>query len=298
MLQCEPTDQFGIVQMGGVGMDTAEFSAHVTKDIINTQFDACNAYAKYGSDYSPEANAFAFHKFIEVSGLKNIVVFAHSFGGIATVDMLDEYYKKYPESDVNTSIAFFSSPVGGEDLSPISWGTAQIVSLSEAPKLLVYLFTLGGSVVQGQNSVLNEQTWADADANTEANPPRLLQQTTSRLLRGGMRPIASEARPALAKRQPTLIYIAVDGDLTVKDQAPESIEARLGRKMDKIINLPCEDSKLGCHADLWFSQFAERYRNAITNTIQTASMKNDFRVRKPFIPTNERGGQGGVQRPV
>ena len=279
-------------------MDTAEFSAHVTKDIIDTQFDACNAYAKYGSDYDPEANAFEFHRFVEESGLKDIIVFAHSFGGIATIDMMDEYYKKYPKSDVNVAIAFFSSPVGGEDLSPLSWWSAKFISELQIPKPVIYLLTLGGSVIQGKNSVLDEQTWTDADHNTEANPARLLQQTTSRLLHGGMRPIANEARPALAKRKPTLIYVAIEGDLTVKEQAPESIETRLGRKMDKIINLPCEDSKLGCHADLWFSRFQKRYNGAIPDIIQTASMKNDFRVRKPFIPTNGRGGQGGVQRPV
>ena len=116
---CPPNSPMAIVNMPGIGNEKiGEYAAGQEQNILGDGRGICYAGFSYGSEYDIPRNAAVLHDMIEKNGLKHVDVFAHSFGGIATIDMLNEYHRQHPESEVEFAIVFFSSPAELDDLWP------------------------------------------------------------------------------------------------------------------------------------------------------------------------------------
>lgn len=284
--KCQPKDEFFILHTNGVGMKITESSANEAKEIIGKQFDECMGYFDYGSDYDTLSNVEAFEAFEAENDLEYGIIFAHSFGGVASIDMLNAYYDRNPDSKLKMTVVFFSSPGGSESLSTITRMFAEVHARARLPEPVIYAETLVGSIVQGGNSATDPKTYEDALINTKKNPPKLLYQTTRDLLDKGM------ARWRHSPDKLQLIYAgSPDDGAVVNDRAPVDISRRVGLPIEKIITLNCIDDFLGCHADMWWSGFRNEYRNAINDSVLESSKKYGFTVRSK-VPVNDQRSIG------
>ncbi len=290
---CPEGSPLAILQIAGVGMTTvSDYAASVTEKILGAQFDECNAALRNGEvGYTATYYAELLHEFIEANQLKDVIIFAHSFGGITAVDILNIYFRLYPDSKVDFAIIFFSSPAGPQDLRAISWLGAEFHKHTPPSKILVKGETYGGMVSQGGINPFSEQTRIDANNNAAATPPILTKEQTTRLMEG-MYELTPEARVHIKLFE----FVGDEKDSVIRnEQAPWSIEEASGKPIDKIRHVNYQDNTMSHHAGLWVDKYLEVNRYAVAGSVEDAVNKFGITGRKP-IKNYSHGTPSGLYR--
>ncbi len=290
---CPKESQLAILQIAGVGMTTvSDYAASITEKILGAQFDECNAALRNGEvGYTATYYAELLDEFIQANQLKDVVIFAHSFGGITAVDILNIYSRLYPDSEANFAIIFFSSPAGPQDLRALSWLGAEFHKRTPPSKAIVKGETYGGMVSQGDIDPFSEQTSIDANNNASATPPILTKEQTTRLIEG-----MSELSPEAAKRIRLFESVGDEKDSIIKnEQAPWSIEKASGRMIDKVRHVNYPDNTMSHHAGLWVDKYLEVNRYAVAGSVEDAASKFGITGRAP-IKNSTRGTLQGLYR--
>lgn len=266
--KCPPNSQVSILDIAGVGMTiTSDLAAKQTEKILGTRYNAvCEAALRNGEEgYTPTYYAELLHEFVEANDLNYVVIFAHSFGGITAVDIVNIYSRLYPASNTQFAVTFFSAPSGPEDLQVGSWLGAELHKPRPLDKKIIFVETYLGIISQGINPI-SVQPIIDAANNAAATPPILTQQQSKRVLDG-----MSKLTPEACERIKSFGYIGDKNDSIVKnEQAPYNIAKASGRPMNSIEHIEYTDSTMSNHAGLWAEKYIEVHRYAVASEVVNA----------------------------
>lgn len=266
--RCPPKSKAAILQIAGVGMTiTSDLAAKQTEKILGNRYNAvCEAALRNGEEgYTPTYYAELLHEFVEANDLDYVVIFAHSFGGITAVDIINIYSRLYPESSTQFCVTFFSAPSGPEDLQVVSWLGAEFHKPRPLDKKIIYVETYLGIISQGVN-IFSLQPFIDAANNAAVTPPILTQQQSKRVLEG-----MSELTPEARDRIKSFGYIGDKNDSIVKnEQAPYNIAKTSGRPMNSVEHIEYTDSTMSNHAGLWAEKYLEVHRYAVASEVVNA----------------------------
>lgn len=291
---CPPESQVGIVQEAGLGMiTTSVYASKIYGKILGDQYDECEAAILNGERYDPTTYAKLLHSFAEDNHFDVLILCAHSFGAIATVDTLNEYARIYPDSSVQFVVNFFSSPAGPQTLQMGTWWSAQVFANIKPSQPAVDTATYGGMFKQNISNLWNAQALSDARINADATPPHLVLDQSRRILKG-----MSKFSPEAAKMVKGMNYVGDERDEVVKNaQAPHDIEVASGYPMGRVYNVQVASGKLNFHADLWAVENIEAYRKVGLALMQDAQDVTGFRAKRPIVIMG-RGSSSSVNRPI
>ena len=292
---CPPESQFAIMNVAGLGMTTtSEYAGRITKEIVGTQYDACHVALDYGTSYGISKNAEALGNFLQENKFDSVVVFAQSFGGIASVDMIDAYKHQYPNSKTKFMIVFISSPGGPESLQLGSWLGAQLHAAIPFKQEMVWLETYGLTLLQGGVNPFDGETLTNTTNNADETPSTLLYEQSNRMLKG-MNKFSSEA----AEGDVEFAFAADREDGVIKaDQSVRDIERRLGRTIKNIEYLDYTNKKLNNHATLWWQSDMEIHRKVVLGSIAAAQKEFGFNAKQPVADTDKTLASSDANRPV
>lgn len=253
---CPPDSDFAVFHMAGVGMSSVGiYASHELKEILGEEIDECEAASKYGSEYSITNNAHVLHEFIVSSGLNTIVVFAHSFGGIAAIDMLNEYESLYPNSKINFAVVFVSSPGEVDDLHFGNWVGAHVLNVIPLTTEITWFITLGGILSQEGKEITDQTVYEDTDVCAKDAPPTLVKGEVNRFM-GGMNALSGTI-------EAPMILIGDEADSVVNmRRSARTIPRRVGRPV-KFVMMSHSDARLNNHADLWWRTNRDAYRRPV-----------------------------------
>jgi hypothetical protein len=276
--KCPDDTQFGMLHVNGVGQnDISKSSASVAEQILGDTFDECQAALDFGDGYDPYLNAVALDLFIQQQHLDDVDIVALSFGGIATIDMLNKYNELRPNSTVKFSITFISSPSGMVDIQPLSRTSAAILAMIPLGRGAIYAITWTGVVSQGGNDPFNPKVESDIAANADATPAKLLQQQMQRI-QNGMSHLSKGVNVT------SMYYIYDRSDNTVMtDVAKDNIQSMTGKKIDEAIEVHHKDNKLGSHADNWWLPYKDVYRDALMASVRRSLDSMGIGPKAPIV---------------
>lgn len=270
---CPPRSQFGVFNVPGLGMRTIGlYASEVTHVILGDTYDACIGGLDMGTHYDVQKNTDALEGYIENNKLKAVVGFAHSFGGIAFVDMVNEYMHRHPDTDTKFAIAFFSSPDSFNTLHTPTRVGAELYSALPVVEELVYAQNYIGIGLQGEHAWFSPELKELANENASKTPPTLLHSQAKRL-REGMSTLNEHANVAL--------YAVIDVNDSVVDvvSAVSGIESATGRSIQEVIHIRYPDQRLAAHSGLWWLPYAQVHGPAVLEVTRRASQDLGFKLR-------------------
>lgn len=257
--KCPDNSQLTFLNVGGLGnKEIGIYAAEQEQNIIGDKHGICYAGFSYGSEYDTSKNAAVLHEMIEKNSWENVVVFAHSFGGIATIDMLNEYHRLYPYSQVEFSIAFFSSPAELDDLWPdrqFSVETLSIVPLTQdIVKVMTYLSIVG----QGDKGLFDPQVLHDTNEAAKDTPAGLIGMEAVRIM-------FKMSRSDM--KVPMTLVIDLNDEVVNTAKTIESIPRRTGQPLDQVIYMTHKDPRMESHAAMWWGPNNEDYRGSLEKIV-------------------------------
>lgn len=281
--QCPDDSPLAFLNIGGLGnKEIGIYAAEQEQKIIGDKQGICYAGFSYGSEYDTPKNAVILHEMIEKNGWNNVVIFAHSFGGIATIDMLNEYHRQHPESQVEFSIVYFSSPAEVDDLWPDRQFSVDALSIVPLTQDIVQVMTYLSIVGQGDKGLFDPQVLHDTKDAADDTPAGLLGMEAIRMAFG-----MSESD----MKVPMTLVIDLNDKVVNTARTVDSIPRRTGQPLEKVIYMSHKDPRMQSHAAMWWGPNNEDYRSALENIVEF-SIK-DFSSRalaKELARTVTRGG--------
>ena len=269
---CPTGTTIGALNMSGVGNNMiGTYSARQEANFLSDQKDICFAGLVYGTDLDNFGNVNVFHNFIEKNNLKRVIIFAFSFGGIATIDMLNEYQKQYPNSGVDIAVVFVSSPAEFDDLQPAQQSATKALSIAPLDTASVKTITYLSIVKNGDKDLLSEKVNHDADVAASNTPPRLLWEEMLRLIIG-----MSKSDMDIA----TFAVYDVNDEIINMRQAVESVPKHSGVQYLKIVPMTHSDHLMNNHAAAWWIANNKDYRKPFLTVIDAS--RKEFE-RKEYI---------------
>lgn len=267
---CPPGTTIGAFNVNGFGNNMiGVYSARQEQRFLPEQKDICFAGLVFGTDLDAPGNASVLHNYIEKNGLKKVIIFAFSLGGIATIDMLNEYHKQHPDSSVDFSVVFVSAPAEYNDLWDDQKSAVRAFSVgsldTESVKLITYLSIVG----QGDKNPISKQVTEDTNTAAANTPPRLLWEEALRILLG------------MSKSDMNVAAFGVydNNDRVVKmPQAIQSTIDRSGLSFLQIISMQHTDHRMNNHAAAWWPANNDDYRGPFTTVIEAS--REEFRRRE------------------
>lgn len=273
--ECPDDTQFGVLNVPGVGLSTVgEHAAAVSRDILDDDFDECSAGLVYGSEYNSYENTKQLAKFIDDNQIDTVLIYAHSFGGIAAVDMVSKYYDKYPDDDTKFAIAFFSSPDGSDSLPFFSRAMTQFHGNFPVNDSWIHVETYLSTAAQKNTVFFDEQTALAVVENAQNTPSSLVYTQSRRLLQGmGQLP---------ENKDIPLYFIGDERDSVVDTvRAPEAIEQKTGKSIQEVIYMTYSDLLMSAHAGLWWRDYVEDNRRPVVTVTRLSLDALGARAKKP-----------------
>lgn len=173
---CPEDAELAVLNIPGVGMNTiGDYAGQNSKEILSDSHKACFASLRPGNTYNPEGNAVAFMEFLRNHNFSNVAIFAHSFGGIDAVNILNKYIQKNPDNNTRFTVAFFSTPGGRESLPLHIEVGALIQSTIPMSEEFVYAQHFIGISLQRKEGMTYGQIVEDAKQNAKDSPPLLIK---------------------------------------------------------------------------------------------------------------------------
>lgn len=254
---CAETATYGLLQVPGLGNNQiSSYAAINTRTIMKDEpgaEEACHAWFSYGGELNKYKNADVLYEYLQQNHLKRIIIFAHSFGLIATVDMINQMKQDHPDIEVDIAIVAFSSPTSAEDAQlmqnivskMLAGGLGLIPSQLQEP--VIQMLTALTTFAQG-DKVPDAHTMEDIRKNATNTPPLLLIQESARLQEG-----LSELEDQDNKVPVTIIF-AMDDGVVNAEQAIPNIPKRLGKAVLalQVIAVTYSDKRMQDHANLWW----------------------------------------------
>ena len=264
---CPPGTTIGAFNVNGFGDNMiGVYSARQEQGFLPEQKDVCFAGLIFGTDLDAPGNASALHEYIDKNKLKKVIIFAFSFGGMATIDMLNEYHRQHPESDVDFSVVFVSAPADYDDLQDDQKSAVQAFSVGALDAGSVKLITYLSIVQQGDKNPISQQVTDDTNVAAANTPPRLIWEESLRILLG------------MSKSDMDVAAFAVFdyNDKVVKmPQAIQTIVDRSGLSFIQIVPMEHTDHRMNNHAAAWWPANNDDYRGPFTTVIEAS--RNEFK---------------------
>lgn len=254
---CPEGSTFGIVNYQGLGntlngiysakqaaeimQPTQEEILQDIKDNIQRE-DICFMGSSYGTHYDVPKNAAELHDTIEKNHLDHMMIFAHSFSGIAAIDTLNEYHKQHPDSTVKFTLVFFSSPAEIDDLQPLQQTMTKTMNVLPVTDDFIQAYTFFSIMYKEQkvdNDVLDNTNIASNDT-----PATLVDDEVERFQTGmGRLPEGMDV---------DMYYVGDKHDGVVNvPRAIETIERRTGQKLKGVYLTKDIDPNFENHSCLW-----------------------------------------------
>lgn len=265
---CPEDAELAVLNIPGVGMNTiGDYAGQNSKEILSDSHKACFASLRPGNTYNTEGNAAAFDEFLNNHSFSNVAIFAHSFGGIDAVNILNKYIQKNPDDNTRFTVAFFSTPGGRESLPLHIEVGALIQSTIPMSEEFVYAQHFIGISLQRKEGMPYGQIVEDAKQNAKDSPPLLIKGQTTELLTNGMQAIDPRINAQF-------VFIGDHNDQIVNTAtAPYDIERRLGRQLNKIFWINHSNGELSSHAALWWAEYKEDYKKAVREVASMADQE-------------------------
>jgi len=266
---CPPGTTIGGLNVNGFGDNmVGVFAARQEQGFLPEQKDICFAGLVFGTDFDTPGNASAMHEYIEKNKLKKVIIFAFSFGGMATIDMLNEYHQQHPDSDVEFSIVFVSAPADFDDLQDDQKGAVLAFSVGSLDTESVKWITYLSIIKQGDKDPMSKQVNDDTKVAAKDTPPRLIWQESLRILLG------------MSKSD---MKVAAFGVFDYADQVvkmPQAIQStidRSGLSFIQVVSMTHKNKRMNNHAAAWWWEYNDDYKGPFTTVIE-ASRKEFERV--------------------
>jgi len=260
--RCPPGTTIGAFNAAGLGDNMiGVYSARQEAHFLSDQKDLCFAGLVYGTDLDNFGNVNVFHDYIEKNNLKRVIIFAFSFGGIAMIDMLNEYHKQYPNSNVDVVVAFVSSPAEFDDLQPAQQNAVRALSIGPLDKASVKVITYLSIVKNGDKNLLSKQVNDDADVAASHTPARLVWEETLRLILG-----MNESDMDIA----TAVVYDVNDEIVNMPRAVESLVQHTGIEYLKVVPMTHSDHLMNNHAAAWWIANNKDYREPFLTVIDAS----------------------------
>lgn len=267
--QCKPGTALGGLNVNGVGNNKISlYSAQQEEKIMPEQKDVCFAALIYGTDYDVPGNTSVLHEFVEKNKLDKVIIFAFSFGGMATIDMLNEYHRQYPESTTQFAIVYISAPGEFNDLQPDQKTAVRALSLTPLDAASMKWLTYFSIVGQGDKNPLGEDVTNDTEVAASDTPARLLWGQMIRLLFG--------MAESDMKVTTSMVYDPND-KVVVMQRAINTIVERSGLSFFQVVPMTHTDHRMNNHAAAWWQANNNDYRGPLLFVIE--ANKREF-VRK------------------
>lgn len=289
---CPEESSFAILQFPGIGNTMVGVHAsHQTEKIVEgdeatkeAMGDVCYMGFVYGSEYNVQRNTDELHELIAKNNLRRVVIFAHSFGGMAVVDILNEYHRRWPDDTTEFALVLFSSPAEIDDLQLFSRISTEMLSRTQLGKGLVYSMTLGSILGQGDKSIIDGQVWQDSGVAASRTPPHTLQDQIKKLVDEGMNKLHEDLDI------PVLVVFDTFDKIVNAERAIPSTERRIGRKII-FIAMHHTDHRMDNHAALWWDDNLRDYVPPVTISLEMTKEQLD---KKAVARLAELATQGRV----
>ena len=260
--RCPSDTTLGAFNLAGIGDNMiGVYSARQEAHFLSDQKDVCFAGLVYGTDLDNFGNTSILHDYVEKNNLKHVIIFAFSFGGIAAIDMLNEYHRQYPNSKVEFSVVFVSSPAEFDDLQPAQQNAVRALSIGSLDKASVKAITFLSIVKNGDKNPLSKQVNDDADVAANNTPARLLWEETLRLLLG-----MSKSDMDIA----TSVVYDVNDEIVNMPRAVKSIVQHTGIEYLRVVPMTHSDHLMNNHAAAWWIANNKDYREPFLAVINAS----------------------------
>lgn len=259
---CPPGTTIGAFNVNGFGDNMiGVYSARQEQGFLANQKDVCFAGLIFGTDLDTPGNASVLYDYIEKNKLKKVIIFAFSFGGMATIDMLNEYKRQHPDSDVEFSIVFVSAPAEFDDLKDDQKGAVLAFSVGSLDTESVKVITYLSIIQQGDKDPMSKQVKDDTDVAAKNTPPRLIWQEALRILLG------------MSKSDMNVAAFAVfdlDDQVVKMPKAIQSTVERSGLSFIQIVPMKHTNHRMNNHAAAWWWENNDDYRGPFTTVIEAS----------------------------
>jgi hypothetical protein len=252
--ECPKDSKLAIINDSGLGNTlNGLYSAEQTKIILGDDNETCYIGFSYGTEYNAQKNAAVLADTIEKYNLKRVILFANSFGGIADVDMLNEYAKQHPDSTTDFSIVFISSPSSVDDLQPIQ--RTLTTSIQSVPMTDDFIQAYTFFTIIYKENKLDKQVLSDTNIASNDTPATLVNDQANRLVEGiGSLPPGMNVK---------LFYIGDKNDTVVNIiRAINTIKRATGQEI-QVVYMVHSDHRQGNHSALWRPENNDDYRGPL-----------------------------------
>lgn len=273
---CPENSPFVVLNAPGVGdVMMGVYASNQIEEIMADEpggKEVCYLGFVYGSEYDVEKNTDALREFILKEKPKRVIIFATSFGGIAMIDVLNEYHRRYPEDETEFALVMMSTPGEADDLQIFSRMSAEALSRTPIGKGLVYTWTLGSVMQHPGNNVLNGQTWIDSGTAAANTPPHTVEGETRDLIENGMDKLLVDI--------PVYLITDLQDEVVNGPRSVETIRRRLGQ--DVIVwCISHPDDEFQKHGTLWVVKYRQYYAPTIKKILGEINVKlNEAREAK------------------
>lgn len=265
---CAPGTTIGGFNIAGIGNN--KISLHSVRQeeamLHEEEKDICFAALIFGDGYDRAGNASVFHDYVEKNKLDKVIIFAFSFGGMAAIDMLNEYNRQYPNSAIQIALVYISSPGEFDDLQPEQQDMVKVLSLAPLDKTGIRWLTYFSIVGQGDKNPLSEQVTEDTTVASGDTPPRLLWEQSLRILLG-----ISKSDMNVTT---SIIYDPNDKVVNMP-RAINSIVERTGLAFFQIVPMTHTDHRMENHAAVWWPANNNDYKEPLLRVIEANKREFD-----------------------